>query len=57
MGTVGDFPGVKQPGRKADHRPPSRAEVKNAWSYNSIPLHGVVLEHKDNFTYHIHSCV
>jgi hypothetical protein len=37
--------GVKRPGRKVDHSPPSSAEVKNAWSYTSIPpirLHGVV---------------
>jgi hypothetical protein len=36
--------GVKRPGREADHSPPSRAEVKNAWSYTSTPpirLHGV----------------
>jgi len=35
-----------QPGREADHSPPSSAEVKNAWSYTSTPpicLHGVVL--------------
>jgi hypothetical protein len=38
--------GIKQPERQADHLPPSTAEVKNAWSYTSIPpirLHGVVL--------------
>jgi hypothetical protein len=38
--------GVKRPGREADHSPPSSAEVKNAWHYNSTPpirLHGVVL--------------
>jgi hypothetical protein len=40
------FLGVKRPGREADHSPPSSAEVKNAWSYTSIPpirLNGVVL--------------
>jgi hypothetical protein len=26
---------VKRPGCEADHSPPSSAEVKNAWSYNS----------------------
>jgi hypothetical protein len=39
-------PGVKRLGREADHSPPSSAEVKNAWSYTSIPpicLNGVVL--------------
>jgi hypothetical protein len=28
MGTRGSFPGVKPPGREADHSPPSSAEVK-----------------------------
>jgi hypothetical protein len=28
MGTGGSFPGVKRPGREADHSPPSSAEVK-----------------------------
>jgi hypothetical protein len=40
------YAGVKRPGRAADHSPPSSAEVKNAFSYISIPpvrLHGVVL--------------
>jgi hypothetical protein len=35
--------GVKRPGSEADHSPPSSAEVKNAWSYTTIPpvrLHG-----------------
>jgi len=37
---------LKRPEREADHSPPPRAEVKNAWSYTSIPpicLHGVLL--------------
>jgi hypothetical protein len=37
---------VKQPGREADHSPPSTAEVTIAWSYTSTPpirLHGVLL--------------
>jgi hypothetical protein len=29
--------GVKRPGREADHSPPSSPEIKNAWSYTSIP--------------------
>jgi hypothetical protein len=29
--------GVKRPEYKADHSPPFSAEVKNAWSYTSIP--------------------
>jgi hypothetical protein len=28
---------VKWPEREADHSPPSSAEVRNAWSYNSTP--------------------
>jgi hypothetical protein len=38
-------PGVKRPGREADHSPPASTEV-NAWNYISTPstlLHGVVL--------------
>jgi hypothetical protein len=31
--------GVKRPGREADHSPPSSAEVRNAWSYTSTPVH------------------
>jgi hypothetical protein len=30
-------PEVKRPGRKADHSPPSNAEVKNTWIYTSTP--------------------
>jgi hypothetical protein len=40
------FLGVTRPGREADHSPSSSANVKNVWSYTSIPLirlHGVVL--------------
>jgi len=41
-------PKKKRPGRKADRVPPSRANVKNEWSYTSTPpicLHGM---HRDN---------
>jgi hypothetical protein len=34
-------PGVKRPGREADHSPPTNAEVKKMWFY--ISLHGIVL--------------
>jgi hypothetical protein len=37
MGTGGSFPGVKRPGREADHSPPSSAEVKKMWIYTSTP--------------------
>ena len=33
----GPFPGVKRPRREADHSLPSSAEVKNQWSYTSVP--------------------
>jgi hypothetical protein len=39
-------PGVKRPGREADHSHPASAEVKKTWVYTSTPpirLHGVVL--------------
>jgi hypothetical protein len=36
----GFFLELKQPGREADHSPPSNAEIKN---YGAIRLHGVVL--------------
>jgi hypothetical protein len=29
--------GVKRPKREANHSPPSRAEIKNGWSYTSTP--------------------
>jgi len=31
------------PGGKVDHSPPYSAEVKNEWSYTSLPLHPYVL--------------
>jgi hypothetical protein len=37
MGTGGDFPWGKWPGREADHSPPTSIEVKNAWIYTSTP--------------------
>jgi hypothetical protein len=36
-GTGGSFPGVKRPGREADHSPPTSAEVKKIWIYTSTP--------------------
>jgi hypothetical protein len=35
MGTGGSFPGVKRPGREADHSPPASAEVKRMLIYTS----------------------
>jgi len=35
---LGDLsPGIKQLGHEADHTPPSGAEVKNAFSYATMP--------------------
>jgi hypothetical protein len=45
-------PGANWLGHEADHSPPYSAEVKNAWSYTSIRLHGVVHRHRDNFFLH-----
>jgi hypothetical protein len=34
----GDFsPGLKLPGREADHSPTTSAQVKNTWMYTSTP--------------------
>jgi len=35
MSIGGSFPGSKAAGRKADHTPPSSAEVEITWSYTS----------------------
>jgi hypothetical protein len=35
LGTGGSFPGVKRPGREADHSLPARAAVKKTWIYTS----------------------
>jgi hypothetical protein len=38
-------PGVKRPGREADHSPASSIEFKNTWCYTTTTsrLHGVML--------------
>jgi hypothetical protein len=50
-------PVVKRPGRKADHSPPSSAEIKNAWSYISTPpyvfLAWCLILHIDNLIFKI----
>jgi hypothetical protein len=52
-------PGVKWPGRAADHSPPSSSKVKNVWHNTSTPiqLHGTVVKHRDNFTFYICLCI
>jgi hypothetical protein len=46
---------VKRPGREPDHSSPSRAEVKNAWSYTSNPQYAFMawclVKHRHNFTF------
>jgi hypothetical protein len=59
MGNRGSFPGVKRPGRKADHSH-LVLRSKNVWRYTSTPpirLHGVIaqLKHRDNFTLPLHT--
>jgi len=47
--------GVQRPGYEADHSPPSSVEVKNAWTYTSIPQYvfmaRCLVKHRDNFTF------
>jgi hypothetical protein len=53
VGTRGSYPGGKAAGSWTDHSPLSSAEVKNVWSYISIPplcLHGMawcLVKHRD----------
>jgi len=48
-------PGVKRPGREADHSPPCSAEVKKERSYTSAPpyvfMAWCLVKHRDNFTF------
>jgi hypothetical protein len=49
---------VKRPKSEADHSPPSSAEIKNAWSYTSIPQYvfmaWCLVKHRDNFTFNFY---
>jgi hypothetical protein len=57
VGARGSFPGVKRPGREADHLPPSSAEVKERvelylHSPNMPSWHGAQFKkHRDYFTF------
>jgi hypothetical protein len=56
MGTGGSFPGVKRPGREADHSPPTSTEVKKMWSIHPLPhtpswRSAQLVKHGDNFTF------
>jgi hypothetical protein len=54
--TGGSFPGVKRPGRKSDHSPPSSAEGQECLCV-ILPLSHCVfmawclVKHRDNFTF------
>jgi hypothetical protein len=37
MGTLSSFPGVRRPGREANHSPPTIAEVKKSGSIHPLP--------------------
>jgi hypothetical protein len=37
MGTGGFSPGLKRPGREANHSPPTSAELNKMWIYTSTP--------------------
>jgi hypothetical protein len=62
LGTRGSFPGVKRPGREADHSPPSSAAVKE-WvelypqSPNTPSWRHAQLKHRDNFTFTLPLCI
>jgi hypothetical protein len=45
------FTGVKKLGHEVNHSPPSRAKVKNEWSYTSTPLYIFMAWTKKNLTY------
>ena len=52
-GYIGSFMRVMRPESDVDHSPPSCVEVKNEWSYTSIPsirLQGV---YRENFTFYV----
>jgi hypothetical protein len=46
VGTGCSLLGRKRSGREGDQSSPSSREDKNAWSYSSIPLHGMVLSYE-----------
>jgi hypothetical protein len=55
MDTWRTFPGVKRPGREANHSPPYSAEVKKAWRYTPIPHYVFMawcfVKHMEKFTF------
>jgi hypothetical protein len=60
MGTWSSFPGVKRPGREADHSPPTSAEVKKMWTLQPLThkpswASAYLVKHRDNFTFTLRS--
>jgi len=47
----GFFSGIKPWGNESDHSSPSKAEVKNEWSYTSFPPICLRAVDKDNFKF------
>jgi hypothetical protein len=56
MGTKALSPGVKRPGREADHSSPTSTEVKKTWIYPSTPPYVFISRRQDlreqQFLYH-----
>jgi hypothetical protein len=55
-GYRGFSPGIKRPGREADHSPPTSANVKNTWIHTSTPPYAFkrsayLVKHRDTFTF------
>jgi hypothetical protein len=52
-------PVVKRPGRQTDHSPPSSAEAKKEWSYDStspyVYIAWCLMSTRDNFTFYLHN--
>ena len=48
------FTRVKRPGREVNHSQPYSAEVKNGWSYSSIPLIRLQGVDSEKFTFNCH---
>jgi hypothetical protein len=54
MSTGGFFPEIKQPRHEVDQLPPSRAKVKNVWTYISTSPH-VPWHEQGRFTFYFTS--
>lgn len=50
------LPSVKRLGPDVSQSPPSIAEIRNKWSYNSFPPTHLRGEDRDNFTFYLLLC-